>query len=99
MKFHTLALATALTFGGAAFAAPSDTAKAPAAPETTHAVKVNHHVTRHAARHASSKHHLTHMAKRHHMHQGTAPSQTDVNSGSRQDRMDAALRKFRTAHS
>ena len=99
MKFHTLALATALTFGGAAFAAQNDTAKAPAAPKTTHAVKVNHHVTKHAARHASSKHHPTHLAKRHHMHHGTAPSQTDVNSGNRQDRMDAALRKFRTAHS
>ena len=96
MKFQTLALAAALSFGGAAFAAPNDTAKAPVTTKTTHAAHVKHHVM-HASRH--TKHHMKQMAKRHHMDHGTASTKTDVDSGSRQDRMDAALRKFRTTHS
>lgn len=97
MKFHILALATALTFGGAAFAAQNDAAKAPVAAKTsTHTAKMKHRVTKHANRHTNKKHHAKHMAKRHHMNQGTASLKTDVDTGNRQDRMDAALKKFRT---
>ena len=79
MKFRTLALAAALAFGGAAIAAPNDTAKIRGGSELSHTVKVkHHHATKHAVRHhnkavrhAVKKHHKArHVAKRHHMHHG-----------------------------
>lgn len=105
MKFHTLALAAALAFGGAAFAA--DTAMAPVSPDTTHVVKVKPHATRHAARHhrkavrhVAVKHHKAMRLARHHaMHEQSASVRTDVNGGSRDARMDEALQKFRSSHS
>ena len=102
MKFHTLALAAALAFGGVAFAAPNDTAKSPATPEASHSMKMKHHGSRHAVRHVANKHHhaMT-MAKRHHARESMASSsRSDLNNGSsREARMDEALRKFRTSHS
>ena len=104
MKFRTLALAAALAFGGAAFAAPSDTAMAPVSPDTTHVVKVKPHASRHAVlhhqnavRHVAVKHHKNvHLARHHAMHERSASVRTDVNGGSRDGRMDEALQKFRS---
>lgn len=104
MKFHTLALAAALAFGGAAFAA--DTTMAPVSPDTTHVVKVKPHATRHAVRHhhtavrhVAVKHHkAAHLARHHGMHEHSASVRTDVNGGSRDGRMDEALQKFRSTH-
>lgn len=107
MKFQTLALAAALAFGGAAIAAPNDTAKSPTSPNLTHSVKVKHHATKHAVRHhtqavrhaAKKQRKAIKVAKHHHMQERSASLRTDVNSGSREGRMDEALRKFRTSHS
>lgn len=103
MKFHTLALAAALAFGGAAFAAPNDTAKSTSAHEFSHSVKAKRHAVKHAARHhtkavrhAAKHHKAMHTAKRQHMRDHSASVQTDVNSGSREARMEEALRKFRS---
>jgi Spy/CpxP family protein refolding chaperone len=106
MKFHTLALAAALAFSGAAFAAPKNTAMAPVSPDTTHVVKVKPHATRHAVRHqhkavrhVAAKHHKSvHQARQHAMHERSASVRTDVNGGSRDARMDEALQKFRSSH-
>ena len=102
MKFHTLALAAALVFGGAAFAAPNATAMAPVNRDTTHVVKVKPHMTKHAVRH----HHkaVRHAATKHHksvhqtMHEQAVSVRSDVNSGNRGARMDEALQKFRSSH-
>ena len=108
MKFQTLALAAALAFGGAAIAAPNDTGTSPARTKLSHSVKVKHHATKHAVRHhakavrhaARKQHHKAVKVSRHHqMHDRAASIPTDVNSGSRETRMDEALRKFRTSHS
>ena len=105
MKFRTLALAAALAFGGAAIAAPNDTAKIRGGSELSHTVKVkHHHATKHAVRHhnkavrhAVKKHHKArHIAKRHHMHNHSASVQTDMNYTSREARMQQALQKFRS---
>ena len=103
MKVHTLALAAALAFGGAAFAAPNDTVNSPTAHEFSHSVKARHqaktHAVRHhtkAVRHAAKHHKAMHTAKRQHMRDHSASVQTDVNSGSREARMEEALRKFRS---
>lgn len=105
MKFRTLALAAALAFGGAAIAAPNDTAKIRGGSELSHTVKVKHHhatkhVVRHhnkAVRHAVKKHHKArHVAKRHHMHNHSASVQPDMNNTSREARMQQALQKFRS---
>jgi Spy/CpxP family protein refolding chaperone len=106
MKFHTFALAAALAFSGAAFAAPKNTAMAPVSPDTTHVVKVKPHATRHAVRHqhkavrhVAAKHHKSvHQARQHAMHERSASVRTDVNGGSRDARMDEALQKFRSSH-
>lgn len=104
MKFHTLALAAALAFGGAAFAA--DTTMAPVSPDTTHVVKVKPHASRHAVRHhrkaerhVAVKHHKgVHLARHHAMHEHSASVRTDGNGGSRDARMEEALQKFRSSH-
>lgn len=103
MKFHTLALAAALAFSGAAFAAPNDTAKSPSAHEFSHSVKAKRHAVKHAARHhkqavrhAAKHRNAMHTAQRHHIRDHAASVQTDVNSGNREARMDEALRKFRS---
>lgn len=109
MKFQILALAAALAFGGAAFAA--DTSVAPVSPDSTHVVKVKPHATRHATRHAARHHRkvvrhvavkhqkAAHLARHHAMHEQSASVRTDVNGGSRDARMDEALQKFRSSHS
>lgn len=105
MKFHTLALAAALAFSGAAFAAQNDTTMAPVSPDTTHVVKVKPHATRHAVRHhhkavrhVAIKHHKgVHVARHHAMHEHTASVRADVDANSRGARMDEALQKFRAS--
>jgi hypothetical protein len=109
MKIHTLALAAALTFAGAVFAAPSDTATAPVNPAATtaparHAARHLHRTVRHASvKHhkivAMKHHHATHMARHHGARETTASASTDVNAGSRDARMEQALQKFRSSHS
>ncbi|MFC5498423.1 hypothetical protein ACFPOE_12835 [Caenimonas terrae] len=102
MKFHTLALAAALAFGGVAFAASNDTATAPSTPVASTSVKVKHHASRHAVRRVTKKHHRAMTtAKRHHGREYMASStNSDLsNDTSREARMDEALRKFRTSHS
>ncbi|MBC7437301.1 MAG: hypothetical protein H7332_14690 [Bdellovibrionales bacterium] len=106
MKFHNLALAAALVFGGAAFAAPNATAMAPVNRDTTHVVKVKPHMTKHAVRqhhkavrHAATKHHKgVHLTRHQTMHEHAASVRSDVNSGNRGARMDEALQKFRSSH-
>jgi hypothetical protein len=90
MKVRTLALAAALALGGAAFAAPNDSAKAPASPDPTNTVKLKHTATTHAVRHHAR------VAKREAMRERSASLQTDLNSSSREARMDEALRSFRS---
>ena len=101
MKFQSLVIAAALSFAGAAFAAPKNLGTVPVNRQVTHSVK--HHVTRHAVRH---HHHAMHRtAMKHHKGMRMAGHtqdrdygssvQTDVTNTSREGRMDQALQKFR----
>lgn len=66
---------------------------------TTNSVKVKHHATKHV-RHVAKKHYKAmKVAKRHHMREHVGTVKTDVDSTTRDARMEEALRKFRTSHS
>jgi hypothetical protein len=87
MKFHTLALAAAMTFTGAAFAAPMH-----------HAHHMHHASMKHHRIVAMKHHHTMHMARRHEMRETTASVRTDMNADSRDVRMEQALQKYRASH-
>lgn len=91
MKFHTLALAAAMTFAGAAFAAPVHHAH--------HAHHVHHASMKHHKMVATKHHRAMHLARHHEMRETTASVRTDVNAGNRDVRMDQALQKYRASHS
>ena len=90
MKFHTLALAAAMTFAGAAFAAPMHKA-------VHHAHHMHHASMKHHKMVATKHHRAMHLARHHEMRETTASVRTDVNAGSRDGRMDQALQKYRAS--
>ena len=104
MKFQTIALAAALTFGAAAaIAMPNDAMATPA---------VKHHSTKHAMKHHGKVHHVAKVhhkhvkhvkhAARHHRAHMVSTSRNDnsnpMSNVSREERMQQSLQKFRSTH-
>ncbi|MBI2772113.1 MAG: hypothetical protein HYX47_21015 [Burkholderiales bacterium] len=98
MKFRTLLIAASLAAGATAFAAPNDTAKAPAEPaaqSTTTGAKLPD-VIRHPIRHARA---AMHRHQRHQAASTTPAPQTSAADQGREARMDQALANYRKTHS
>ena len=102
MKFQTIALAAALSFGAAAAIAMPQDAMSPAV--------VKHHSTKHAVKHHGKVHHVAKVrhqhvkhAARHHHARMSSTSRHDnegaMSNVSRDERMQQALQKFRSNHS
>jgi hypothetical protein len=97
MSIRALIIASAMCCG-AAFAAPNDTAKAPADTDASKPA-----VQKSSAKHhkkMAKKHQAKHHAMRHHDRQPMASApQTNVDDQGRQARMDEALAKYRQQRS
>ena len=102
MKFQTIALAAALSFGAAAAIAMPNDAMSPAV--------VKHHSTKHAVKHHGKVHHVAKVrhqhvkhAGRHHAAHMASTSRYDndgaMSNVSREERMQQSLQKYRSNHS
>ena len=102
MKFQTIALAAALSFGAAAAIAMPQDATSPAV--------VKHHSTKHAMKHHGKVHHVAMVrhqhvkhAGRHHAAHMASTSRYDndgaMSNVSREERMQQSLQKYRSNHS
>ena len=102
MKFQTIALAAALTFGAAAAIAMPNDAMSPAV--------VKHHSTKHAVKHHGKVHHhvatvrhqhVKHAGRHHRAHMATTNRHDNdgaMSNVSREERMQQSLQKFRSNH-